>query len=77
MFYTLISFSIVAFFVSIGGMISASVVRYRWPVVIFGIMLTVVVFVFISFGISLTTLSSTSESDILEFCENPTPDGDS
>ena len=71
------SFSIVAFFVAIGGMISASVERYRWPVVIFGIMLTVVCFVFIIFGISLTTLSNTSESDIQAFCENPTPDGDS
>ena len=66
------SFSIVAFLVSIGGMISASVAKYRWPIVIFGIMLTVVTFVFIIFGFSLATLSKTSETDIREFCENKT-----
>ena len=71
-FYTLISFSIVAFLVSISGMVSASIVKYRWPAVIFGIMLTVVTFVYIAFGISLATLSSSSEADMLEFCETKT-----
>ena len=66
------SFSIVAFLVSIGGMVSASIEKHRWPAVIFGIMLTVVTIVFIVFGISLATLSSTSEADIREFCENKT-----
>ncbi len=58
------SFSIVAFLVSIGGMVSASVDKHRWPVVIFGIMLTVVCIVFITFGILLATLSSTSGDDM-------------
>ena len=71
-FYTLMSFSIVAFLVSLGGMLSASIVKYRWPTVIFGIMLTVVTIVYISFGISLTSLSSSSEADILDFCEKRT-----
>ena len=39
------------------------------PTVIFGIMLTVVTIVYISFGISLTSLSSSSEADIRDFCE--------
>lgn len=69
------SFSIVAFLVSIGGMISASIEKQRWPVVIFGIMLTVVTLVFIIFGISLATLSRTSEADIREFCEDKTREG--
>ena len=64
------SFSIVAFLVSIGGMISASVEKYRWPSYIFGIMLTVVTIIFIVIGISLATLSKASESDIREFCKN-------
>ena len=68
-FYTLMSFSIVAFLVSVGGMLSASIKKYRWPTVIFGIMLTVVTIVCISFGISLTSLSSSSEADIRDFCE--------
>ena len=61
-----------AFLVSLGGMASASIVKYGWPTVIFGIMLTVVTIVYIAFGISLATLSSSSEADMLEFCETKT-----
>ena len=35
-------------------------------------MLTVVCFVFIMFGTMLATLSKTSETDIIDFCDNKT-----
>lgn len=70
-FYTLVSFSIMAFLVSIGGILSAYFKQQRWPVVVFGILLTVICFMFISSGIGMATLAATSGHDMEQFCENP------